>query len=537
MAFINLVFGFLSLSLFGLSIYLKSHFWRDIGLDQLLFHLSYGFVAIQGLDANIISSFIFHVFAGPALILGTIIYFDYYEKRSETRNWFWIVGWFLVLFICTLPFWFQILFHSPEKVKVADLLLNDDVMLILIVQVFVPVLILTLKKVLKSRERIESTQKKLMQSSFMFFLSMITLFYSTNSFSFFYQRWFGQDYFGEVYRIPKVEFQKSNHKDLIMIYVESLERTFENTELFGENLLEPLKNSPGNKVEHFHAAPGTHWSMAGMAASQCSVPLKTFQAVFFEKKEFLPSLLCVSDVLAKLNYQQFFLVGMKTEFQGMKNFYENHSFSQIWGRDHWISQGYDPKSLTSWGNGLHDDDLLAEARKLIKKLKEDGRPFNIALMTADSHFTEGTPSTHCSEEDKKKGFKGAVKCTAKWVSEFLNWLKTEGYLNDTVVLVMGDHFFTESPNQKRYFSGHRDVYFSLSSPGEPKFNRNMMTHFDVAPTLLQLLGVLSEESEQFGLGISLFSKSPKNYESHYNSVIKEGILNSSKSYDAFLESK
>jgi arylsulfatase A-like enzyme len=60
-----------------------------------------------------------------------------------------------------------------------------------------------------------------------------------------------------------------------------------------------------------------------------------------------------------------------------------------------------------------------------------------------------------------------------------------------------------------------------------------MTHFDVAPTVLDLLG-LGSPDRRFGLGVSLFADiSADTYAAHQQQVLSESILSNSPTYDAF----
>jgi hypothetical protein len=99
---------------------------------------------------------------------------------------------------------------------------------------------------------------------------------------------------------------------------------------------------------------------------------------------------------------------------------------------------------------------------------------------------------------------------------------------------MGDHPFMNSMKQSVQFRGDRHVYFKILSPLERLPARTAMTHFDVTPSLLDLLGLTHGKDTRFGLGISLFSTiSAEAYERHLQAVTDESILNKSPTYEAF----
>ncbi len=92
--------------------------------------------------------------------------------------------------------------------------------------------------------------------------------------------------------------------------------------------------------------------------------------------------------------------------------------------------------------------------------------------------------------------------------------------------------------QALYFREDRNVYFKILSPLEGPPSRQTITHFDVAPSILDLLGLTSVTDTRFGLGISLLSSIPStSYKEHQKTVLCDNILNKSLIYDAFWQPK
>src|SRR5207248_2066007 len=110
------------------------------------------------------------------------------------------------------------------------------------------------------------------------------------------------DYFKEHYVDPKsVTFDVIKPKNLILIYVESLENTYSDKQLFGYDLLHSLHELKGISFKNYIQMPGTGWTIAAMVSTQCGVPLKTMtffhhrESEFFEK--YLGNAECLSDIL------------------------------------------------------------------------------------------------------------------------------------------------------------------------------------------------------------------------------------------------
>ena len=129
-----------------------------------------------------------------------------------------------------------------------------------------------------------------------------------------------EDYFAQYYVEPSQEIKApAIKKNLILIYVESLERTLSREDIFNENLIKEIDSIEGNDVKHFIQNSGASWTAAGMTASQCSTPLKPLFIKLSESTQFLPNAKCLGDILKENGYEQYFVVGGNEKFAKMKN--------------------------------------------------------------------------------------------------------------------------------------------------------------------------------------------------------------------------
>lgn len=327
----------------------------------------------------------------------------------------------------------------------------------------------------------------------------------------------------------KIDHNKNidRRKNLILIYVESLESTINQKN--NANYLDLLVKLDGNLVDNFKQATGANWSIAGMVASQCSMPL-SFDAHSLVRYNMhvnysLPSLSCLGDILKKFGYNQYFIVGCDKEFDDMSNFYLTHGYDSVMGKKEFQQQDIDKRhTYSSFGDGLDDKSLLDEAYKIIISASRNRTPYNLTLITMDTHAIDGFPSPNCPEEDLKQGILGLFRCTSSLLTRFINRLEQDGLLKDTVVIIMGDHYFMANEEQKKtIFSGNRDIFFKILGKNTPVPLRNIMNHFDVAPTILDLLGFNNNDSNtKFELGISLYNNMPlAEYMKHYEQVIEK----------------
>ncbi len=113
--------------------------------------------------------------------------------------------------------------------------------------------------------------------------------------------------------------------DIVIVYLEGLERTYGRRELFGD-IYAPLEKyaQMGVSFTQVRQVRATGWSLAGMAARQCGVPLlpNGFRTGnnFTKQTSFLGAHTCLGDVTAELGYHNFFLFGGSKNLVGLATF-------------------------------------------------------------------------------------------------------------------------------------------------------------------------------------------------------------------------
>ena len=465
---------FLAIALVSLPPWLHQNFGKTVLFDNVIFHMLIGTDALIGTDHQIIQSFINEVILLSLGIALLVEFALFVLKKYEHKK--------LMYYTCLL-----------EK-----------------------------KSILAG----------------IFLVAAIDSGFSLGATQYVYQQAASKDYFSAYYTRPGLVLNhNSKKKNLIILYVESLEQTLTNKELFGKNLIETIDDLPGITVKKFVAAPGTGWTIAGMVASQCAIPLKPppFTNRISRINYFLPNLTCIGDILASQGYNQYVFVGSDLNFAKVDTFYKNHGYQYLHGLHEFANEGMSPSLFTGWGKGLNDDTVLDEAFKHIIKAAKSTKPFNVVIITSDNHTPNGMPSPRCRQTEKDNGFIGAYQCSSRFVAAFIKKLQDSGVLKNTTLILMGDHPFMAKPEYAKYFPNPRYVYFKIIDPNFKKEpTRDTMTHFDVAPTILDLLNIHTSTAQKFGLGVSIFAdKSQTPYKKLFDAVTNQSILNPSKTYDSF----
>ena len=302
---------------------------------------------------------------------------------------------------------------------------------------------------------------------------------------------------------PEIFANPEKKNNLVMIYVESLENTFGETHIFGNNLNAPLRNVFANPALDIQQVGGTTWTMAGLVASQCGVPLATFlgNKTGYYTNEMLPNLTCLGDVLSDNGYIQSFLVGTDVKFSGMDKFYKSHGYDSVRGQLE-LKNLHVNQNRTGWGAGLQDDTLLDIAFDEILNLKMSEQPFNITVVLTDNHAPDGYLSPRCKIEGFAHQLHEVVHCTNATVEKFIKKLRKENILDNTVVVVMGDHLFMgDFPEELNGYD--RSVYFNYLTADNINTDEKIdkMSHFDVYPTVLSL--TLGIDNPVLHLGVNL----------------------------------
>lgn len=329
--------------------------------------------------------------------------------------------------------------------------------------------------------------------------------------------------------MPPPTGELQNAPNLLVIYLESIERTYSN-EIFGDAYAElDALGEQGIVFEGVRQMENTGWTMAGMIASQCGVPLMPagllHDSQFEPLSKVVPGVDCLGDVLAEQGYRLSYLGGASTQFAGKGLFYRGHQFNTVKGREDLEPQLDDPDYVNSWG--LYDDTLYDITAEEIRRLdSEDDGPWGVVNLSLAGHAPHGFPSQTCI--DRQGEFDGqdilySVECSAWLAKDLIERLESEGLLDNTLVVVLSDHLTMRVSVWDQLTALDRDnTLIMLGDNIEPQRIQRDATMLDVFPTLLDALGFELEENRA-GLGASLLSDKPTLVEVHGLNVLNERL--------------
>jgi len=335
-----------------------------------------------------------------------------------------------------------------------------------------------------------------------------------SSMSFTYHQFFGDgERLIEHYRHASgARLPRETHRiNLIIIYAESTERTFREIRN-GHDLFADMDAvaTKGTNFIGVRQAANTGWSMAGVVASQCGVPLQPlglYKNNNFETVEsFLPGAVCLGDVLAPNGYKLGFMTTASLQFAGSNIYLRQHSYDAMWGRESF--EGEKAVYPNVWG--VNDDTMFEFAFDRIAALNTDQQPFALSLQTIGGHFPEGFPTESCRAELTQMDqppILYSIRCMGYEIRRFVERLDAAGYLKDTVVVILSDHLSMKTAVWDEINQHDRMNYVAILGLDEKKEIMKSGTMVDIYPTILEALGFHVPE-HQAGIGVSLLSPAP-----------------------------
>ena len=309
-------------------------------------------------------------------------------------------------------------------------------------------------------------------------------------------------------------------RNLIYIYMESTELTFMDKAhggAFPDNLL-PEMTALSKEGEDFSgegdsrnggiSLPGATWTMGAIFAQSTGLPLKISieQNSMDSQKAFFPSVTAIQDILKEEGYTQKFLLGSVGYFGGRELYMKDHGDVKVEDFSYWKRKNKFPKDY--WVNwGFEDEKLYSYAREELSSLAKENKPFNLTLLTVDTHFPDGYVCRLCQNNYPDNQYANVYRCASRQVTDFVNWIKKQDFYENTTIVISGDH-----PTMDRDFCDHvpksyqRKVYTVFLNSAAKRKDRNKREYstFDYFPTTLAAMGV-EIPGNRLGLGTNLFS--------------------------------
>lgn len=319
-------------------------------------------------------------------------------------------------------------------------------------------------------------------------------------------------------RTANIEFPEQK-RNLVFIFLESMEASYMDVESGGiieANLIpnltkiasENISFSNTDKLGGSLRTVGSTWTVAAMSTYQSGIPLKIgIESNSYSGYEsFMSGMYNLGDLLYDNGYNNELLVGSNANFGGRLSLYSSHGNYKIFDLSYVLDNNImSEKDVNEWW-GIEDYDLFEYAKEELTDLASQEKPFNLTLLTVDTHFEDGWLSDRCHSKFGDR-YKDVIHCNDGMVNDFVNWIKAQDFYENTTIVIVGDHLTMDVDFFDAYDSNYtRTVYNaiinSVVSTDNVK-NRSFMS-YDYFPTVLTSMGI-KYDGDRLGIGTDLFS--------------------------------
>lgn len=309
-------------------------------------------------------------------------------------------------------------------------------------------------------------------------------------------------------------------KNLLCIYLESMETTYASPAEGGRQPVNLIPNLTELAREHCsfsnstllggsHSGTGTNWTMAALLASTAGIPFSfpVEDNDMDQQAHFAPGCTSLGEILEDNGYRNLFLCGSNGEFAGRKKYFEQHGNYDVYDYYSARDDGYFPEDYNVWW-GYEDEILYRIAKDKLLELSKSGQPFNLTMLTVDTHHIGGYVCGLCGDEFENQTA-NVVACADRQIAGFIEWCTRQDFYKDTVIIILGDHPRMDNNLVDGVEYYDRTVYNCFLNPACPvpelgrRQNREFST-LDYYPTILAAMG-FEIEGNRLGLGVNLFS--------------------------------
>lgn len=315
-----------------------------------------------------------------------------------------------------------------------------------------------------------------------------------------------------------VAVEAEKPKNLIYIYLESMETNFQSREEGGlceVNLIpnltrlakENISFSHNQKVGGFRSLGGTYWTTGALLGSSSGVPFSfpVEGSSMNQYTYFAPGLVTLGDILEEKGYNQEFLCGSDADFGGRKSLFVQHGNYEIFDLMTARKKGYIAEDYYVWW-GFEDKILYEIAKDEATRLYAENKPFNLTMLTVDTHMVGGYVCDLCGTE-RKEAPENVILCADHQVNAFVEWCKEQPFYEDTVIVISGDHMCRDTSVIGEIDDYDHIVYncfINADCEGTFRTENRDFSSLDMFPTVLAAMGY-TIEGDRLGLGTNMFS--------------------------------
>lgn len=455
----------------------------------------------------------------------------------------------------------QIVFHITSPIEGT----SSDIIVGFILKVLLPTIAVTAaaiiaKLVLKKKEAKEKTIK----TANIIIAAVLAVFLCVSA-GLFINKYKVIDYFSA--RSVNSDFIKDNYADpektsitfpekkrnLIYIYLESVEMTYADKKSGGAldyNCIPELTKlalendcftGSKDKLNGAKVSFGTTYTMGGMVAQSSGLPVVGGVGnAASQQDSFYPGATVLGDILKREGYNNELMIGSKVEFGGRGVYFTSHGNYKIFDYTYALQNNKLPSNDYYVWWGYEDSKLFTFAKEELKDLASKDAPFNLTLLTVDTHFEDGYVCPECKDEYGTQ-YANVMACSSRQIKAFIDWIKQQDFYENTTIVLNGDHLTMD----KDFLDGidaqfdRRTFTAIINSAAKVEENKDREYNtLDLFPTTLAAMGC-KIDGDRLGLGTNLYSSKKTLFEEYGENFVNTELaknsefMNSISSWDPF----
>ena len=326
-------------------------------------------------------------------------------------------------------------------------------------------------------------------------------------------------------------------RNLIYIFLESMETTYSDTENGGgfETDVIPELTQMAEENEDFsgsetrlngaYSLPYTTFTMGAMFGQTSGLPLKNNVGNndMSTQDHFFSSTTTIGDILEDNGYHNVLMLGSDATFGGRRLYFTEHGDYDIMDYYYAKSQGWIDQDYKVWW-GYEDEKLFSFAKDELDELSQSDQPFNLTLLTVDTHFEDGYVCDLCDDEYDDQ-YANVMACSSRQVEAFIEWCQTQSWYDNTTIVICGDHPTMDSDfcdSVSDSYQRRAYVCYINSAVSTDNTEYREYSTLDAFPTTLAAMGC-QIEGDQLGLGVNLFSDKQTILEQYGLSYVTEEL--------------
>ena len=310
------------------------------------------------------------------------------------------------------------------------------------------------------------------------------------------------NFYETEYVDPKsVNIKWPEHKNVLFIALESIEKVYGTPDAFGEVLTPNITKLEHDNIsfENYHVISGLTHTIAAITGFTTGLPL-FFTG--FANVEKMVGAYGIGNIFKDAGYKTYSIFPASGKFSLKSHFMEHKGFDTVIDGEQIRNSIVNPPKIKPF-EGVDDGVLFEYSKPIIQDIVKSKSPYFLFMETINTHCA-GYFTEHCEQIGfKQETMQDITLCADKIVADFVKWFRTQD--PNAVVILINDHN-QRSGSMARTLSKIKNkplsnVFININIFDKSDLSRPISA-MDFFPTIIESAGARIEGCK-LGLGTSL----------------------------------